>query len=172
MAENEQYFYKGGPSQITNYKVFLFCAIFFAIALYAPSFWESSLVAKPGMLQHKDMYFLVSKILFFIPLLIAFSAWVKVRHHRYLISTERISEQEGVLSRSTNDLELYRVKDMTLDQPFFLRIFKCGNIVLETSDRTTPVVVLYAVKHPRALLDKIRQHVERMRTVKGVREID
>jgi hypothetical protein len=48
----------------------------------------------------------------------------------------------------------------------------CGHIVLATSDRTNPEVVLRAVPHAARLKDQIRAHTERMRQKRGVRDLE
>ena len=52
------------------------------------------------------------------------------------VTTERIIEEKGVLSKTTNELELFRVKDIVLEQPFWLRILSLSNVVLSTTDRS------------------------------------
>jgi hypothetical protein len=47
-----------------------------------------------------------------------------------------------------------------------------ANILLDTSDRTTPHVVIKAVRDAPALADTIRQQVEIQRQRKRVREVD
>ena len=47
-----------------------------------------------------------------------------------------------------------------------------GRVILRTSDRSSPVVVLNAVSQPLHVADLVRHHVERCRALKGVREID
>jgi hypothetical protein len=59
-----------------------------------------------------------------------------------------------------------------LDQPFFLRIFSLGNVILQTSDKTHPVVAIEAVAKAEELREQLRTHVEACRTRKGVREVD
>ena len=71
-----------------------------------------------------------------------------------------------------DELELYRVKDYRLENPFFLRMFSLGNIVLETSDRSSPVVRINAIQNAEELREKIRNCVETRRDQKGVREVD
>lgn len=110
-----------------------------------------------------------------IPIPWAFYRWLKTRNHVYEVTTQRIRETTGILNKQTDDMEIYRVKDMRLDQPFFLRLVGAGNIHLLTSDRTNEEFVLRAVRPkdgPRALLDAIRHHVEVRRDQKRVREID
>ena len=88
------------------------------------------------------------------------------------LTSERIRLSRGILGKSHDELELYRVKDSTLEQPFFLRLFGLGNIVLDTSDRSTPIFTFKAVPDPSALRDELRTHVEARRTAKQVREVD
>lgn len=92
--------------------------------------------------------------------------------HRYTLTTERFNEESGIFSKTTEVLELFRVKDITLSQPFSLRMWGLGNIVMDTSDKSTPVVIIYGVKDAGSVVNMLRKHVDIMRTQKGVREVD
>jgi hypothetical protein len=69
-------------------------------------------------------------------------------------------------------MELYRVRDYKVERPFFLRLFSLGNVILMTSDKTTPTVVISAIKKSEEGREKIRPLVEARRDAKKVREID
>lgn len=166
----EQILYHGGPSQIININKFTICGFLFLLAITAPIIYREAI--QENYPDIKDILLLVSKILFFISPLYALWSWLEVKCHRYTLTNENFKEVDGVFSRRTEILQLYRVKDLTFEQPFSLRMFGCGNIVLETSDKTTPIVVIYAIKNPKPLIDLISRRVEYMRTLKGVREID
>lgn len=97
---------------------------------------------------------------------------IATRFDNYELTTERLNHSEGVFSRSVEALELYRVKDMRLEMPLHFRIFGLSRILLETSDRSTPVVVLEGIHEGGKLADLIRRHVEIMRDKKRVREVD
>lgn len=148
--------WEGSPSQWLNFGVFFLCALFAAaciaaaIALTEP--WAAACVA--------------------IPAAIVLWRWIKVRTTKLVVTTERITVQTGVLSRHRWDMELYRVKDTTLHEPFLLRLVGLANIQLESSDRTTPTMVLPALHDAEALRQKIRANVERLRALRGVREMD
>jgi uncharacterized membrane protein YdbT with pleckstrin-like domain len=107
-----------------------------------------------------------------IPIFIGLWKWLVLRFTEYEITSERLRINTGVLSRSSDELELYRVKDTRFEQPFWLRIFGLGNVVLSTSDRTDPVITLTAIPGGREVREKLRNQVERLRVRKGVREID
>ena len=107
-----------------------------------------------------------------IPIFVAVWKWIRLRSRKYEITTERIHVTDGVFSKQTDDMELYRIKDITILEPFFLRLFSAGHIVLQTSDRTTPSMTLEGVPNPRELRDLIRKYVESCRDRKRVGEID
>ncbi|MBU58499.1 MAG: hypothetical protein CL543_06435 [Alcanivorax sp.] len=118
--------------------------------------------------------FIVCGLLFFlvIPLFVALWRWLEVKYTKYELTTQRLRTRYGVLNRKTDELELYRVRDYQLVEPFFLRLFSLGNVVLRTSDRSNPVVTIKAVENGEELREKLRQYVEECRTHKGVREFD
>ena len=71
-----------------------------------------------------------------------------------------------------DEIELYRIKDSTVDNPFILRILGLGNIRLITSDKSTPVITIPAIKDAREVRETIRKRVEYLRDKKRVREVD
>ena len=77
-----------------------------------------------------------------------------------------------MLSKTTNELELFRVKDIKLEQPFFLRLVGLSNIVLITSDKTNKIVSINGVKNGEDLKENPRSFIDKRRTEKGVRETD
>jgi uncharacterized membrane protein YdbT with pleckstrin-like domain len=107
-----------------------------------------------------------------VPIFIALWKWLVVRNMQYELTTERLKLRHGVLNKHLDDLELYRVRDFKLEQPFFLRLFSLGNIILQTSDKSQPVVVLQAIRDGEQLRDRIRKHVESCRLDKRVHEVD
>lgn len=107
-----------------------------------------------------------------IPLFVILWKWLVVKNTKYELTTERLRLRYGVFNKKSDELELYRVRDYKLDEPFFLRIFSLSNIVLTTSDKTHPRVVLEAITDGEELREKLRKYVEICRTRKGVREVD
>jgi uncharacterized membrane protein YdbT with pleckstrin-like domain len=95
-----------------------------------------------------------------------------VRSHRYDVTSQRLRIRRGVLSRLTQELELYRVKDLTLAEPFLYRLIGLSSIHLHTSDRSNPLVVIRAVRNGDGLREQLRSCVEVQRKVHGVRELD
>ncbi len=107
-----------------------------------------------------------------VPLFVMAWWWLEVRCTQYELSSQRLRLRSGVLNKETNDLELYRVKDVRLHQPLALRLFGLADMVLDTSDRSHPQIVLRAIPDAEELMDVIREHVEALRIARGIREID
>lgn len=104
-----------------------------------------------------------------LPIPWALVRWIQRRNHRIEITTERIRVTTGVFSKRSDELELYRVRDITFDAPFLLRMFGCGTLILNTADTTTPVLTLAGVPADNALRDGLRRAVEECRDRKRAR---
>lgn len=107
-----------------------------------------------------------------LPIPVALWKWFETRTNEYKLTSERLQLRTGLLNKRTDDLELYRVRDTIIEEPFIYRLFGAGNITLETSDRSHPTFRLPAVKNPREIYEHIRRQVEVMRRQKRVREVD
>ncbi|MFA7241905.1 MAG: PH domain-containing protein [Sulfuricellaceae bacterium] len=114
---------------------------------------------------------LVSLTVFGAIFAIPYAIWqyLVVKNQRYELTSQRLKVHSGVLSKKTDELELYRVKDTQFDQPFILRLFGLGNIVIVSSDSTTQVSSIRAIKDAPELRDQIRNLVESRREQKRVR---
>ena len=104
--------------------------------------------------------------------LISLWKYLTVKTWRFRITNERIIDEKGVLSKVTNELELFRVKDIVFYQPFWLRLVGVSNIHLLTSDKSNPLVIIPGVKNGKELREKLRHVIDKRRTEKGVVERD
>jgi uncharacterized membrane protein YdbT with pleckstrin-like domain len=152
----EQVIWTGRPSQWVNFKYFF------------PSWVLMCATAVAAHLLSQPWLFAVAGVFLIVP----FWKWLVVRCTEMTLTNQRLKVRTGVFSRRTSELELYRVKDTSLDEPFILRLVSLGNIEIISSDRTTPRFLIPAVKGAETLREHIRQTVERLRTTKGVREMD
>lgn len=98
--------------------------------------------------------------------------YLTVRCQVYELTNERLRLYTGVLNQKIDELELYRVKDTTMERPFHLRIFGLSSVDLDTSDRSHPKVRLHAISKAVELRETLREQVERLRDLKRVREVD
>ena len=154
-SPNETIVWEGSPSQVTNLGAYLVCALIAAA------------IAVAGVLMAPQAFWLL-----IVPAVVALWKYLELRCFRYTVTTERAGLRRGILTKRTDSIELYRVKDTTVIEPFFLRLFGLSDIILSSSDRTTPLLVLHAVPNGMGLREQIRASVERLRVQKSVREVD
>lgn len=109
--------------------------------------------------------------------------WLRVKTTVFTLTTERFTYAFGVLSRQTENLELYRVKDFTVRQPFWLRLLGLGYVDVTTSDVSDRKLLqrwpsksgqpgVGAIRKPQDVAAMFRKYAERHRQRRGVREID
>jgi uncharacterized membrane protein YdbT with pleckstrin-like domain len=104
-----------------------------------------------------------------LPLIAGLVRWLVNQSCVYELTSQRIRISSGIFSKTSQEVELYRIKDMTMVQPFLQRFFKCGNLVLATNDASTPTVAIEAVPEIEKLRDELRNAVETCRDQKRVR---
>jgi uncharacterized membrane protein YdbT with pleckstrin-like domain len=96
-----------------------------------------------------------------------------VTHHTvYTLTDQRLKFTRGVFTKVTEDLELYRVRDTKFQQDFFERMCGLGEIILFTTDETSPEIRMPYIKDAEAVREKIRALVEARRDAKRVRYLD
>lgn len=122
-----------------------------------------------SQLKNLGLYLLCILI---IPIPWAIAAWLRVRTTTYRLTTERLITERGIFSKTTDTLELYRVRDMQITAPFWQRIFGLQTIHLLTADTSTPSLVLDYLPASVGLPDKFRVQVEETRQRKRVRTLD
>ena len=131
---------------------------------------EEELTIWEGRPSHvKDLgYYSLCLILapLIVPLALMLWRYLDTRFHQYDITNERLRVSKGVLSKRTKETELYRVRETSLDQPFFLRLFRLANVVITIADPAKQAIVIRAVPQAAALRENLRQCVETMRDKK------
>lgn len=114
--------------------------------------------------------------LYFIVACISFLLWgmqiLKLKSTVYTLKEDRLMVKSGIIRRVTNELELFRVRDFQLDEPLLIRLFGLGNLVLMTSDKTSPVLSLVAIPDIVDVHSQMRQLVHSSWEKRGVREFD
>ncbi len=132
------------PSQILNLKAFLFSILAIAIIVTAAVLVRENLI-------------LVALVL---PVGYAFWKYLEIASTKLKITDERMILRQGVLNKTTNETELYRVRDSSIEEPFFYRMFGCGNIMIYTTDEAEATIKLGAYKKPHWLKDQVRNYSE------------
>ncbi|KAA1243041.1 PH domain-containing protein [Aquimarina sp. RZ0] len=111
-------------------------------------------------------------LVFGLGLLLALWRYFYTRSNIFTITDQRIIEEKGILSKITDEIELYRVKDIQFKQPFLLRLVGLSTIVLDTTDKSNPILIIKGVPQGKELKEKLRAVIDNRRDLKKVRELD
>jgi membrane protein YdbS with pleckstrin-like domain len=104
-----------------------------------------------------------------VGLLLLAHVWVRTHSLRYRLTTQRLFVVRGLLSRQTDEVELFRIKDATVRQSMMERLFGVGTITLLSGDESTPQFTLVGVARPAEVKDTIRLQYRASRVREGVR---
>jgi len=107
-----------------------------------------------------------------VPLLYILWRWLFVRATRFELTSERLRVTEGILNQKIDEIELYRVKDIAMERPLWMRMTGLASVLLDTSDRSMPKLTLPAISNGVELREQLRKQVEEIRDKKRVREVD
>lgn len=95
--------------------------------------------------------------------------WIKRLQVRYEFTTQRLKIERGLLSKTVQNVELYRVDDFTVEKPLGMRMLGFGILHLRSSDRSTGDISIAGLAGPDVLAEELRTCVQRERERLGVR---
>ncbi|TPG13610.1 PH domain-containing protein [Sphingomonas oligophenolica] len=109
-----------------------------------------------------------------VGLIIIAVRWLQNRAATYDITDQRLIVKRGLIMKSIDEIELYRVKDVRVDYSLINQIADIGTITITSTDRTTghAAFVLRDVPAARERREGLRKLVDRARQLRGVRELD
>lgn len=90
------------------------------------------------------------------------------------MTQDRLILHRGILRKSIDEVELYRIKDIRIDFTLINQWAGIGTITLLSSDETTagkPFVMRY-IEQAQVRREKLRDLVNAARRARGVREFD
>lgn len=100
--------------------------------------------------------------------------WLRALSSRYEVTDQRLIVCNGLVMKTVDEIELYRIKDIRLDFSILGQMAGIGTITLTSTDRTTgdAQFVLADVPQARERREGLRGLIERARQRRGVRELD
>ena len=88
---------------------------------------------------------------------------------RYRLSGDRLFCETGFLNIKSDEVLLYRVRDLQLNMTLGQRIFGVGTVCVVSSDKSIPHLDLKNVKRPREVKELIHKHVEEAKNKRRMR---
>ena len=87
---------------------------------------------------------------------------------KYKLTEEKILINTGILSINEEEIQLYRIMDVTLQCSFWQRIFNVGTIHCCSGDKTTPEFDIKDVKNPSHVKELLSKNIEIQRDKKRI----
>lgn len=132
------------PSQIANLKNYAFAFI--------------------GVAALVTLYLVTDSTIFLfllvLPLAFALWKWLEIKTTRFTLTDQRLIVSNGIFTKKTNETELYRVRDTSIEEPFFFRMFGVGNVIIYSTDEAEGKLHFNAYNKPHWIKDQIRNNAE------------
>lgn len=90
------------------------------------------------------------------------------RSAKYVLTTERLRVDSGMLRKKAESLDLWRVKDVSVKKGMTQRTRKCGDVEVTSADASTPKLTLTWIQNPDDVAEQIRQLTRDARKRHGV----
>ena len=83
--------------------------------------------------------------------------WIQAQRVKFHVTTQRIKIEHGLLSKTTDNVELFRIDHFDFIEPFGMRLVGQNMLHLRSSDPEFASVRLYAIPDLKTLGDKLRE---------------
>lgn len=87
----------------------------------------------------------------------------------YSLSEDRLFIDKGLIKLESEEILLYRIRDLKFTQTLGQRIFGVGTVTVSSSDKTTPVLEIQNVKDAFDVKELIHENVEKMKLERKMR---
>ena len=104
-------------------------------------------------------------------LLYLFYQVIYLARMEYIVTSDQIIFLHGVISHSTDYMELYRVIDYQQHRSLMQQLTGLKTVVIYSGDRNTPVMSIIGMKEKMDVVAEIRRRVEYNKQMKHIYEI-
>jgi uncharacterized membrane protein YdbT with pleckstrin-like domain len=107
-------------------------------------------------------------------LVILLVVWIQNLAAKYEITEERLIIRRGIIMKSVDEIELYRIKDVRINFSIINQLAGIGTICVASSDETTREgdLVIANISRAQDRREHLRRLVDTARQKRRVREID
>ena len=133
----------------------ILCLIVFTIFCYSDN----------GILQTISLYIGIALLVYLI------FQMIYLARMKYIVTDDQIIFLHGVISHSTDYMELYRVIDYKQHRSLMQQLTGLKTVVIFSGDRNTPVMQLIGMREKDDVVREIRRRVEYNKEVKHIYEI-
>jgi predicted nucleic acid-binding Zn ribbon protein len=98
-----------------------------------------------------------------------FFFWLRKISTKYRITTQRIQIEKGILSKSRNNVELFRIDDYEFMKPIGMRLVGHSALLLKSSDRNVSEFTVKGIPNLEELAEQLRECSLREREHRGIK---
>lgn len=136
--------------------------------------WGTMLLALAGVVVTLMGYGTYWLGLTALALIVILWKWIENVASRYEVTEERLIVRRGIINKSIDEIELYRIKDVRIDFTIVNQVAGIGRICVSSSDETTRDgdLVMRDIERAQERRENLRRLVDTARQKRRVREID
>ncbi len=157
-SEAEKTVFDGHPAMIYSvgqFVPFLIVVVLAGVAIYLLK------TQQEGAYSSYISYVVLAAVVACAAILLRY--WTHSRAIHYIITTQRIKLERGMLSKVQEALELFRVDHFELRKPFGSRLLGYASLHLFSSDVELENFYVYGIRNLPALADQLREYQLRER---------
>ncbi len=133
-----------------------FAGLYFVLVVLAVAIWWAGWMFDTGLAP------LVVAAAGLVPLVLGIGyTWLVKIGIEYRLYQDSLEVESGLVSRNIENLQLFRVRDLKLRQSPLGRLFGVGDVMLTSTDQSTPHLTVRGVENPRAVYETLRELVAR-----------
>ncbi len=94
-------------------------------------------------------------------LLLVGIAYLNVYATSYTVTSERVVQRKGLLSRRVSEVEISDIRNVQVNQGIIQRMFGIGNVGISTAGQSGVEIVFAGIRRPQPVADMIREQRKR-----------
>lgn len=88
---------------------------------------------------------------------------------KYKLSVDRLFFETGALNTEEEEVQLYRIRDISVRRSLWQKLCGVGTVTVNSSDKSTPTIMLKNVKRPKDVKELLNEQVEKVKVARNVR---
>ena len=88
---------------------------------------------------------------------------------RYSMSEDRLFFETGLLNLRSEEILLYRIRDVSVTISFWQRFTGVGTVTVTSTDKSVPLLAMRNIKQPREVKELLHSQVEKAKIAYRVR---
>jgi len=104
-----------------------------------------------------------------IGIFILVGVWYRTIATKYRLTSQRFIVRRGLIARRVEELELYRIKDVSMQQGMIQRLLNYGSVLILSTDDSSPRILLEGISNPFQIKEQIRTRYRMARKTERIR---